>query len=253
MIYYFSGNGNSRHVAQRLATALGDCTTRIDHTTLSAAESCITTDRHVIWVCPVYSWGLPLPVKEFISRVNANGATHFLVLTCGDDTGMAHRDWRRLCDRRGWDAAATFSVQMPNTYTLLPGFDVDKPEIAAKKIDAATGRIDFIARRIKDGWRGDDVTKGRFPRFKTSVIYPRFMKYGVHPERFCCDTKRCISCGRCEAACPMGNVRLIDSRPRWESDCALCLACYHICPVHAVNYGKATISKGQYLFKDTTD
>jgi hypothetical protein len=34
------------------------------------------------------------------------------------------------------------------------------------------------------------------------------------------------------------------------------LACYHVCPVHAVEYGKMTGKKGQYkgrLLKDSID
>ena len=30
-------------------------------------------------------------------------------------------------------------------------------------------------------------------------------------------------------------------------DCTSCLACYHVCPKHAVQYGRRTKRKGQYL------
>ena len=33
----------------------------------------------------------------------------------------------------------------------------------------------------------------------------------------------------------------------WGMDCTSCLACYHVCPQHAVQYGKRTKDKGQYF------
>ena len=39
---------------------------------------------------------------------------------------------------------------------------------------------------------------------------------------------------------------LAEGRPVWGADCAMCLACYHHCPEHAVGYGNATKGKGQY-------
>lgn len=43
----------------------------------------------------------------------------------------------------------------------------------------------------------------------------------------------------------MNNIKVTD-RPVWGDNCTQCLACYHICPVHAVEYGKVTAKKGQY-------
>jgi Fe-S-cluster-containing hydrogenase component 2 len=35
------------------------------------------------------------------------------------------------------------------------------------------------------------------------------------------------------------------ARPFWRDNCMLCSRCYHICPRHAVQYGKTTVGKGQ--------
>ena len=51
----------------------------------------------------------------------------------------------------------------------------------------------------------------------------------------------------CERICPVGNVVMIGWRPVWGMDCTSCLACYHVCPKHAVQYGRRTKRKGQYL------
>lgn len=46
---------------------------------------------------------------------------------------------------------------------------------------------------------------------------------------------------------PADKTGRVRKRPSWGQDCAGCLACYHVCPRHAVMYGKATVGKGQYM------
>lgn len=60
-------------------------------------------------------------------------------------------------------------------------------------------------------------------------------------------TEKCTSCGLCSRSCPMENIAMKPGGPEWGKHCALCLRCYHICPTHAVAYGKATDGKGQYI------
>ena len=41
-----------------------------------------------------------------------------------------------------------------------------------------------------------------------------------------------------------------NAKPVWGDNCAMCLSCYHHCPKHAVEYGRQTMMKGQYLFPE---
>ncbi len=72
------------------------------------------------------SVGMPAPVKRFIRTVSLDdsppGHTSSLVLTCGDDTGLAHRTWRNAVKKTRWTPKGSYSVIMPNTYVTLPGF-----------------------------------------------------------------------------------------------------------------------------------
>lgn len=247
MIYCFSGNGNSMYVARQLAERLGEEVTRIDRSFINNKENWYgRSGGRTIWVFPVHCWGMPEPVKLLMVLMKIKDSRHYMVATCGDDIGMTHRQWRLYAKVHNWDCAAAFSVQMPNTYTPLPGFDVDSPEVAGRKLADAPARIDHIADLIKAGFRGDDIVKGAFPRFKSKILYPLYMKYGIKPDRFNCDTQLCIGCGKCVEACPSENVAIIKGQHYWGVMCTQCLACYHVCPVHAINYGKSTIRKGQY-------
>ncbi|MCM1483534.1 MAG: EFR1 family ferrodoxin [Muribaculaceae bacterium] len=254
MILFFSGTGNSRYVADSLSDLLSDDGI-FDMSRGGVSGSPATTgirDR-VIWVFPVHSWGLPKVVRRFIDTVTLDpildGAMHYMVATCGDDAGLTHQQWRSAVKRRGWKAAGSFTVIMPNTYIALPGFNVDPVAVACSKLEAAGTRIREVARAIRVGAKVDDVCRGAMPWLKTRAIYPLFMGALTSPGLFRVRPDACIGCGRCVKACPLGNVRISESEtPVWSRRCTMCLACYHVCPRHAIEYGPFTRGKGQYMF-----
>ena len=253
MIICFSGTGNSLYVANELSARLGD-----DIVTLPVDKpgEIRPADGRIIWVFPVYSWGIPPVLKKWISRLNIPGAhklPHFAVMTCGDDVGKTDETWRTALSRRGWIGRDTFSVQMPNTYVMMKGFDVDPIEVAQQKIEASGSRIDHIAEMLlkiisnfnpENDVYINDLVRGRFAGIKTGIIYPLFKRFAMSPKPFFAN-EECISCGICAQSCPMGNIKMVDGRPQWSDNCAFCLRCYHICPRHAVSYTNATAGKGQ--------
>lgn len=258
MIVCFTGTGNSRAVALRLAERLGDGLYMIEGEAASAPSAVAPLGLRpedkgrVIWVFPVYSWGVPPVVARFILDVRVSEgfarAEHRMVCTCGDDAGMTDRVFRRLVGSRGWECAPeAFSVIMPNTYTLMKGFDVDSPEVRKAKLDAMPAAVERIAGMIEGREEMRPMfVRGGFARLKTGIVYPWFKRFAMSPKPFR-STGACTVCGACARKCPLGNITMTADGPQWGANCALCLRCYHVCPRHAVAYGKATDGKGQYL------
>ena len=254
MIIYFSGTGNTRHCARLLSERLGDRLIEMTGSMLTTPSSTRidTDDERIIWMFPVYSWGIPPIVEAFMTRCTINApedSVHHLVMTCGDDAGMTDSQWRKVMRACGYTDRLAFTVIMPNTYVLMKGFDVDAPEVEQAKIDACVPRINEIAERISvDASKVEsDVTSGRFPRIKSKVIYPWFIRHcmPVSPFHY---TEDCTGCGLCVRSCPMGRITISKhGHPHWTDTCAMCLRCYHVCPHHAVEYVKSnTAGKGQY-------
>lgn len=243
MIVYFSGTGNSLAVAKELSRLLGDSNIH----SIVNINYIPSADEPIVWVFPVYSWGVPPVVRRHIKELKLDGhiGPHYMVCTCGDDCGLTYEMWRRDIRRRGWLARGGWSVEMPNTYVSLPGFDVDPAEKAQMKIAAMPERVKEIARAIRVGSRVEDTVRGAFPWFKTRICYPFFTRFLMSPRPFH-STEACIGCSKCARACPMKNIAMVDDRPQWGKNCAGCLACYHVCPQHAVAYGRRTANKGQY-------
>ena len=256
MIITFSGTGNSLMVARLLGAELADNNivelegASLQDNRLDETDS--DSERRIIWVFPTYSWGIPPVVKSYIESLTFNApgdSFHHLVVTCGDDVGNLGKQWQRLLKRKRWKAGGMWSVQMPNTYVLMKGFDVDPDKVEKEKLSLCRERVAHVARRIETKQNDDDLVKGKFAAFKTSVIYPWFVKFNMSPRPFFAND-HCTGCSLCAKECPTMNITMTaDSstlKPLWGAKCALCLRCYHHCPVNAVQYGKATRGKGQY-------
>ena len=251
MILYFSGVGNSRKVAECAGKMLGETVFPLTEVVGNKRDALVLQANEALgFVFPVYSWGPPAVVLGALERLHLSSipAYVYFICTCGDDTGKTADIFRKAVRRKGWECHAGFSVTMPNTYVCLPGFNVDSSRLANLKLNSMKGRVEFVASCIRNRERKWDCHEGAFPRLKSYVIRPLFNRYMTSPKPFHAEGT-CISCGKCEQVCPMHNIRLVDRRPVWGADCALCLACYHHCPKHAVAYGSMTRGKGQFTLE----
>ena len=250
MIIYFSGTGNSRAVAGALASRTSDEALAL---TSSAPSDIIYSGERLIFVFPIYSWGVSPLVLGYVGSLNRRfvemASMHpvWVVCTCGDDTGRGPEMFERALRRSGLEASGIWDVHMPNNYVLLPGFDVDSKEVERRKIGAYPARVEYIAGRILGEAGERDYHAGKMAALKTGLVYPLFRYFGIYPERWTA-TDACVGCGICSKACPVTNIRMESGTPKWGADCVSCLACYHSCPRNAVQYGRMTRKKGQYLF-----
>lgn len=202
MIAYFSCTGNSRRVAQLLAERLVDNVVDL-RPLLRAAEPSVSIDGgKLVFVFPIHSWGLPKGFADFLTRLRVNGCPQYccMVATCGDDCGLAARQWREVMEAKGMTADAAYSVQMPNTYVIFPGFDVDKSEVEQRKLSAVPQAADALCRRIEAMEKGDFTHHGSVAWLKSRIIYPWFMRH-VDDRQFT-TTDACVGCGRCAAPAP---------------------------------------------------
>lgn len=250
MIIYFSGTGNSKHVAERLAEFLDE--------ELFNIECCqplpsMTNDEPLGIIFPVYAWGLPRIVEDYLQIVKITNRFVWTVMTCGDDMGYADVILEKLIKRR---INAAYSLQMPNTYVCLPGFDVDSPELASRKIAETEAQLPQIAESIRNREQRSELTRGGMAWMKTYVLRPLFNKLLV-TDRFFRKTPKCTSCGLCAKQCPTKSIAMTTGEPVWQhqmgadgsqndgSSCTGCLRCYHNCPKRAIEWGRFTKNKGQ--------
>ncbi|HHV98637.1 MAG TPA: 4Fe-4S binding protein [Clostridiaceae bacterium] len=252
MIFYFSGTGNSLYVAKKISEIQGERLISVagEMERKDTVFEYEFSEKELLgFVFPVYAWGPPRIVIDFISKLRVSGGKPYVfsVCTCGDDEGYATRMLQKAFAKAGLSLDSAFTVIMPNTYII--GFDVDSKDVASEKLRRAEEKLQTINTVISDRERGVfDLIPGRLSGLKSAIVNPLFNRFGRSTKRFYA-TGECTGCGTCATVCPLHTIT-IKGKPVWGKSCTQCLACIHRCPVRAIQYGKATVRKGRYVHPD---
>lgn len=247
MVLCFSGTGNSRYMARRIAEGLQDEITDLNAKIKANDNSPIRTERDVIVVAPTYAWRIPRIVEDWLSKTELAGAERmWFVMDCGSEIGNAAKYNRRLADQKHLRYMGTAQIVMPENYIAM--FGVPQTEEARKIVEKAEPGIDAAIAHIRAGRSFAAPRNNFYDRIVSGPVNPVFYRFFVKSSPFHANDA-CIGCGRCVKNCPMNCIRLENGKPIWGKGCTHCMACICYCPAEAIEYGKKSIGKPRYHFE----
>ena len=287
MIFYFSGTGNTKWAASKLAAATREDLIsiapymRADDSSHNLAEPFILKENERLgFVFPVHGWRVPKLVREFISKMKIlrepsdasaenkakaddslkNRPFAYCVCTAGDSIGLTIENLNEVISQNPslqalgiTEVSSSYSLIMPESYIGLPFMDVDPKEREIRKKENAAQELAVVCEEIFDRKEGiNRLVKGPIPWFFTKVVGGFFENVLITDKRFHVEKDRCVKCGICANVCPVGDIKGGHGEyPVWQhhKDCLTCFTCYHHCPHHAIEFGNQTQKKGQYYFK----
>ena len=242
MVFYFSGTGNSRYVAKRIAEVSGDEVISINQRLKNQDFSAVSSEKPLVFVGPVYAGRFPRVMDDYIRKVNFSGNTKaYFIGTCAATPWVTVEYVEKLCKEKNFALLGFNSVVMPQGY--VAGGGTQPKEVNDKVLANAEPVIAKIAETIRDKQMLPKEQPGKAVMSK--VLNPIMYAMMISAKGFTV-TDKCVGCGKCEERCPLNNVKLVNGKPTWGKNCTHCMACIAGCPTEAIEYGKKTQGKTRY-------
>lgn len=249
MVFYFSGTGNSRFVARRIAKAIGQEALDITTYTKTMERPEFTEPGVYVFVCPSYMSAPARAMTDFIGWAGfPQGVKGYFIVTCAASMGISPKVYSELCEKTGIEYMGAAQVEMPQNYIAL--FTTKQVEDNIDILEKAETEIDGILGYIVNGEVLETKKIGSIEYSVTKWVRDVYYKDFMKTKKFKA-TDKCISCQKCVKICPLSNITMKDNRPSWGDKCTHCMACINQCPVDAIEYGKGTAGKPRYKGPDS--
>jgi ferredoxin len=217
-----------------------------------ARQDEILLDGCVGFLFPQYYLGMPEIAYRTLQRADLSRCKYlFGLTTCGSFpftvTGGAQRMREALVGVESGPSARTldafFYVWMPGNH--LPGNGAYPGWVIKAQLGLARRRIARIARQVtaraarvelRNRWLANYAARAYAEWIDEQAKWDHAFR--VEPE--------CNGCGTCVRVCRVDNLRLENRHPAWLGHCQQCLACIHLCPQQAIEYGPKTAGRTRY-------
>jgi len=250
-IFYFSGTGNTKWVADHLDKRLhaGSIDSRcfaIENLDYDFSE--FDSLAQVGLMFPIYSSYTPRLMQEFIRKLpRVNNLPLFIIQTAWLFGGHNAADTGLPLTEKGYKPYLFANVFMPNNLNLPPfgWLPIRNGKQIQGKLKKAEKRISQLSRDIierKNIEEGKSKLSRYFDRIQRKADLTDLARYYANDS--------CTGCGWCASNCPAGNIEMKDNRPVFGTSCMFCVRCYNRCPQDAIQsrYNKTT-SEGYARYK----
>lgn len=251
MIIYFSGTGNSKYVAEKIAYHIGDEILSVSDRLKTRTYEKIYSDKPIVIVAPIYAWRIPKVMEDYIKTCGLyeNKNVHFIVTTCGT-SGNASKYARIFCEQLNCTFMGLTTIHMAGSYIAFMESPTKADSIL--RIQRAQPIISDCARYIKENQKFPQEHITSFGRFMSYFANPFFYRHSIGKRGFY-TTDACIGCKKCEKVCMLNNVKVEKGKPVWGDECTHCMACICRCPKEAIEYRKRSQGRMRYYLEKVVD
>ena len=243
-LFFFSGTGNTRWVAQRLTETLRSKGLEVSAHSIEAVDASeadrLIRDADIVgFGYPVYGSDIPLPMKRFLTALSPAPGKEALVfctqwLWSGDGARVAVE----FVGSKGFVIRWAEHLHMPNNLSVPFPFRIhtDQQRTKDKYLRHSEARLRRLAAKVASN---TDFRRGFGPLSVVSGLLQR-KPYRATMEHvsdsISVDHDRCTMCGLCVELCPVRNLGVRDAAV-WAGDkCVNCMRCYNFCPVSAIMF-----------------
>lgn len=240
-IFCFSGTGNSLWVANCIAEQF----TGANVVPMSERLDTIADADITGFVFPVYCWGVPSRVLNFIRNHTFRSSHFFAVATNGGQLANTLVQLKKfLKSEKNISLASGIGIRMPSNY--IPWGEAEATDIQQSFFNDAKIKIDTLVADLKNS-SANGVEKGvLWQRLLFTPVYKlSFSKLCKMDKSFAADSN-CNGCGICKKVCPSNNVTIENGKPVFHHKCEQCYSCLHWCPQQALQYGNKTRGLKRY-------
>lgn len=240
IIYYFSGTGNSRYAAEKIAKSLHDTTM---YNMRCNPEGVSMQDVETIgFVFPIYHWTMPVYVQEYIKKLLIKSNAYiYAVATCGMVVMNAFIDLENLLKAKG--AHLSYAAKLPSVAGYVasyePMFHNDNRKQKEEK------RLQEIISDILVKKSSKIPKKSIGKEIARKIVLPSAKALPTKDTGFVIGDS-CIGCGSCVKLCPAGNIVIQNGRLEFQHHCTQCMSCVVYCPKAAIDYKNKTQNRTKY-------
>ncbi len=223
-IFYFSSTGNSLYIAKKVKEKFEGKILYIPSYFGNASEF-----EDIIIVTPIYSFGMPIPILELISKIK-QGKAITIIQNYGGMIGGADRLVYEYAVEKGLVVKGIFTLKMPENFTLVMSPPKIYKYIILKTCDR---RINKVLNKIEN----NQFKLPKKKKTKKQTYLKNKANWHKIGNRFSVNEK-CVKCGKCISICPSQNISFCDDNITFADKCIACLGCFHRCPQKAIIYNK---------------
>ena len=175
MVLYFTGTGNSRYLARRIAEGLEMPLYDLNACIKAGDTAPVQTGRDVVLVTPTYAWRIPRVVSEWLGKTALTGAERiWFVMDCGSEIGNAAGYNRQLAVQKQLKYMGTAQIIMPENYIAM--FNAPQKEQAKSIVEQAEPELQKVLTQLRAGQQFPPPRENLYDRFMSGPVNPVFYR-----------------------------------------------------------------------------